>query len=125
MVDEQNRFVSDASHELRTPLTSLKTAMEVHLRDKNPTLDSANELISQGLSEVNRLQTLSDSLLRLTHSQNRFVTVSLSDIVSAAVKKISPLARRKHTVLQNDVSPHRLKGDTEKIFRSQENALGR
>src|SRR3989344_3853916 len=25
MVDEQNRFISDASHELRTPLTSLKS----------------------------------------------------------------------------------------------------
>ena len=34
MVDEQNRFISDASHELRTPLTSLKSAMEVNLRDK-------------------------------------------------------------------------------------------
>ena len=115
MVDEQNRFVSDASHELRTPLTSLKTAMEVHLRDKNPTLDSANELISQGLSEVNRLQTLSDSLLRLTHSQNRFVILSLSDIASSAIKKISPLARRKHTVLQNDIGSYRLKGDSDQL----------
>src|SRR3972149_4750779 len=31
MVEEQNRFISDASHELRTPLTSLKTSIEVGL----------------------------------------------------------------------------------------------
>src|SRR3990170_5913676 len=34
MVDEQKRFVADASHELRTPLTSMKTEVEVALRDK-------------------------------------------------------------------------------------------
>ena len=35
MIDEQNRFITDASHELNTPLTSLKTSIEVNLRDKN------------------------------------------------------------------------------------------
>src|SRR5260221_12833600 len=41
MVDEQNRFISDASHELRTPLTALKSSMEVFLRDHNSTIDDA------------------------------------------------------------------------------------
>lgn len=111
MIDDQNRFISDASHELRTPLASLKTAMEVHLRDKTPTLDSANDLISQSLSEVNRLQSLSDSLLRLTHSQNRSINLNIADISATAIKKISPLARRKQVEIKNAVSPHRLRGD--------------
>src|SRR3989344_4768305 len=34
MVEEQKRFVADASHELRTPLTSMKTEVEVALRNK-------------------------------------------------------------------------------------------
>ena len=35
MMDEQNRFISDASHEFRTPLTSLKSGFEVFLRNKH------------------------------------------------------------------------------------------
>ena len=115
MVDEQNRFVSDASHELRTPLASLKTAMEVHLRDKNPTLDSSHELISQSLAEVNRLQYLSDGLLRLTHSQSRITNLSLADVAQAAVKKIAPLARRKHIDIKNEISSVRLRAATDQL----------
>ncbi len=35
MVDEQNRFITDASHELRTPLTALRSEIEVGLLKKN------------------------------------------------------------------------------------------
>jgi len=38
MVDEQKRFITDASHELRTPLTSLRSEIEVNLRNKNLSL---------------------------------------------------------------------------------------
>src|SRR3990167_5772072 len=69
MVDEQNRFISDASHELRTPLTSIKTAMEVSLRDKNLTLKDSKKLIGESIDEVNKLQLLSDELLQLAQYQ--------------------------------------------------------
>jgi len=42
MVEEQNRFISDASHEFRTPLTALKSSFEVNLRDKNLSLTQKN-----------------------------------------------------------------------------------
>src|SRR3989304_7701028 len=58
MVDEQNRFITDASHELRTPITSLKTEIEVNLRDKNLSKD-AKKLLESNLEEVNSLQSLS------------------------------------------------------------------
>lgn len=115
MMDDQNRFISDASHELRTPLASLRTAMEVHLRDKTPSLDSANELISQSLAEVNRLQYLSDGLLHLTRSQSRKVNLNIADISSAAVKKIMPLAVRKHIKIQNGISSLKLRGDPDQL----------
>ena len=66
MVDQQNRFVSDASHELKTPLTSLKTAMEVNLRNKNLNLEGSKQLIEDSIVEVNKLSRLSDGLLQLS-----------------------------------------------------------
>ena len=45
MVEEQNRFISDASHEFRTPLTALKSSLEVNLRDKNLLLEDAKKII--------------------------------------------------------------------------------
>src|SRR5258705_3067713 len=53
MIDEQNRFISDASHEIRTPLTSLKTALEVYLRGKEHGVNESKTLAKESLLEVN------------------------------------------------------------------------
>jgi len=100
MVDEQNRFISDASHELKTPLTSLKVGMEVFLRDKRPKLGDAKAVISESMSEISRLQSLSESLLQLTqyqktNSQIKFSRILSSVFIAAAVKKLEPLAAAK------------------------------
>ncbi|HBC72983.1 MAG: Integral membrane sensor signal transduction histidine kinase [Candidatus Amesbacteria bacterium GW2011_GWB1_47_19] len=100
MVDEQNRFISDASHELKTPLTSLKTAMEVYLRGK-PGLKNAHTLINESISEVDKLQTLSESLLILARhgvpeNQLSITKVSLREVIGEAIRKIKPLALKKH-----------------------------
>jgi len=107
MVDEQNRFVSDASHELRTPLTSLKSAFEVYLRNKNQTLPEAATLMQESIREVNTLQSLSESLLQLTHYQGpdghlEFKKIQLQDIVEEAVRKIEPLAKQKNISIKSD-----------------------
>ena len=52
VMEEQKRFVADASHELRTPLTSLKTEIEVALRDKKMKLKEAKQLLESNLEEV-------------------------------------------------------------------------
>jgi signal transduction histidine kinase len=65
MMEEQNRFIGNASHELRTPLTSLKSAFEVYLRDNQPSLPEAKKLVKESIDEVNKLQSLSESLLKL------------------------------------------------------------
>ena len=109
MVDEQNRFISDASHEFRTPLTSLKTAFEVFLRDKKHTLSYAKTVIAESLEEVNQLQSLSDSLLQLAQYQKptnilTFKKVSLKKIVQQATRKVKPLAEEKHIVIDNKIT---------------------
>jgi two-component system, OmpR family, sensor histidine kinase CiaH len=100
MVDEQNRFISDASHELRTPLTSLKSAFEVYLRSKNSTPNEVKTLVTESIDEVNKLQSLSESLLQLAQYENPqqqivFEKVSLSKVVTQAIKKIQPIADMK------------------------------
>lgn len=116
MVDEQNRFISDASHELRTPLTSLKSEIEVNLRDKKLTLGEARKLLVSNLEEVNNLQTLSDKLIKLTKYRKgenglTFNKISLAKVAEEAVKKVSGLARNKGITIVNKVGKYIIKGN--------------
>ncbi len=105
MVEEQNRFISDASHELRTPLTSLKTAMEVYLRDKKHKLSNATTIIKESIEEVNKIQALSESLLTLAQYQKpngntKIENLNLSKILDESIKKIAPIAKNKLIKIQ-------------------------
>ena len=116
MVDEQNRFVTDASHELRTPLTALKSAMEVHLRDRRLTLVQAKTLIAGNIKDVNRLQALADALLQLARYQKangQTVKERLQgeEIVKEAVKKIEPLAHKKQIGIKTETTGFSIWGD--------------
>lgn len=106
MVDEQNRFISDASHELRTPLTSLKSAFEVHLRNSNRTLPDADTLVGESITEVNKLQTLSESLLTLaqyqsTNVQTHFERLQVSELLKEAIHKIMPIVKQKKIMIDH------------------------
>ncbi|OGK17493.1 hypothetical protein A2774_05615 [Candidatus Roizmanbacteria bacterium RIFCSPHIGHO2_01_FULL_39_12c] len=108
MVDEQNRFIGDASHEFRTPLTSLKTAMEVALRDKNLNLSQAKKLLSENIGEVNKLQSLSDQLLQLAQFEKpdgnfKLENASLAEIIGEAIRKITPLAKQKKISIKRNL----------------------
>ena len=118
MVDEQNRFISDASHEFRTPLTSLKSAMEVHLRDKKLTLAQAKSLIAENIEDVNKLQSLSDALLQLAQYQkpnHQLIGEKLSvrEIVLKAIKKIAYLAKKKNIMVKYRIEDAVIVGDKE------------
>lgn len=69
-MEDQKDFVGSASHELRTPLTSLKTEIEVGLRDKKLTASTARRILVSNLEEVNKMQKLSDHLLRLNRLES-------------------------------------------------------
>lgn len=115
MVDEQNRFITDASHELRTPLTSLRSEIEVNLRDKNLTLVEAKKLLESNLEEVNNLQYLSDNLIKLAQTHKftgiKFENVSLLKLSESAVKKVEKLANKKKVQIDNTVEDINIKGD--------------
>jgi signal transduction histidine kinase len=107
MVEEQKEFVSNASHELRTPLTVLKTEIEVALRDKSITPKAAKELIKSNLEEVNKIQALSNYLLRLSRYESEgkisMAKVNLKRIALKAIGKMKVKADlKKSTVMGNE-----------------------
>jgi signal transduction histidine kinase len=116
MVDEQNRFVSDASHELRTPLTSLKSAIEVYLRDKKSTLADSRKLATESLAEINKIQSLSDAMLQLAQFQKpirkiKSEKINLQNLVKTAAAKMEPIAKNKNIVIEVDVPEMTVTGD--------------
>jgi signal transduction histidine kinase len=116
MVDEQNRFVGDASHELRTPLTSLKSAIEVFLRDKKSTLSDSKKLAQESLTEINKMQSLSDAMLQLAQFQKptrkvRREKISLNNIIRNAVTKMDPVAKSKNIEIETEVPDITITGD--------------
>lgn len=115
MVDEQNRFITDSSHELRTPLTSLKSGIEVSLRDKKLNLEGARNLLKSNLEEVNNLQVLSDGLIKLTQYQKGdngliFDKISLAAVIEEAIRKVTVLAKTKSIKIVNNVEDLTIEG---------------
>jgi len=119
-MNEQKRFVADASHELRTPLTALKTSMEVALRDKKISLAQAKKLIKSNLEDVNGLQALSDSLLKLTNYQTNgqsliFENIDIAQVLERAYQKILPLAKKKSIDIKIKVKKQTISANKESL----------
>jgi two-component system, OmpR family, sensor histidine kinase CiaH len=116
MIDEQNRFITDSSHELNTPLTSLKTSIEVNLRDKNFNAEKAKEVLKSNLEDVNNLQFLSAELIKLTQYQDQnnslpFESFNLLDIIQEAVEKVKSLAKGRSISIKLDIPKTQVMGD--------------
>lgn len=89
--EAQSRFTSDASHELRTPLAVMKAEIEVALRDKAPTIDELQEVLSSNLEEIDKLTRLSEMLLqlsRLEHTKLKMCPINLNKTTNDIVKRL-------------------------------------
>ncbi len=116
MVEEQNRFISDASHEFRTPLTAIKSSLEVNLRDKSLTVEDAKKIMNDSVKDVNNLQKLSDSLLQLAQYEkpkinNYFEKNSLKQIISKSLQNTEALAKNKNITIKSKIIDGSLGGD--------------
>lgn len=116
MVEEQQRFISDASHELRTPLTSLKSSFEVYLRGKNHTTSETRQLIEESINEVDKLQLLSESLLQLARFETpdkrlSFQSLLVDEIILESIKQIQPSAKQKQIQISYSHSPFQIEGN--------------
>jgi len=132
MVEEQNRFISDASHELRTPLAVLKTSTEVALRDKNMSASEARQILEENLEDIVSLEMLSEHLLHLAQYQKgrrvlEFEKVNIGESAKRIHKKIQAIADKKKIDLELEVNDIYINADRisieELILILMDNAL--
>lgn len=121
MVYEQKQFITNASHELRTPLTSLKTEIEINLRDNKLNLVNAKKLLKSNLEEVDNLQSLSDKLIKLSRYQGgenglSVSEVSLKSIISDSIKLIEKLAKSKKISIENKITDYNFEGNKQSLI---------
>jgi len=116
MVEDQKKFISDASHELKTPLTALKTELEVTLREKVHEKKDLLKLLRSNLEEVNKLQKLSDNLLRDSRYRTSsylagFKKVNLKDIIESSTKSLNGKAKNRKIDVDLKLSNVEVYGD--------------
>jgi len=108
--DQLRRFTADASHELRTPLAVIRGIGEAGLVETR-TPAEYKEAIGSMLEEIDRLTTLVDTLLRLSHGDagNVHLTrerLDLGELTSEVVASLAVLAEER----RQQISTHAAEG---------------
>ena len=73
--EQLRRFTADASHELRTPLAVVRSIGEAAVAERR-TPDDYEEAVGSMLEEVDRMTSLVDTLLRLSHADAGTIRLS-------------------------------------------------
>ena len=97
--DKLRRFTADASHELRTPLAVIRGIGEAGLVETR-TPEEYKEAIGSMLEEIDRLTTLVDTLLRLSHGDAGNVHLSresldLGQLTQEVIASLAVLAEER------------------------------
>ena len=105
----QRQFVADASHEMQTPLTVIKGTIEVALL-KSRNADEYREALVTSLGQVERLSTLTRSLLTLAQFSGdrppvKLVPLALEPLVQELVKELTVLAEDRTVRLTLETHP--------------------
>ncbi len=121
-VERQRRFVADASHELRGPLAALRADLEISLA--HPDRADWPTTASDSLSDVERLQTLTEDLLTLARLDDarraNHQPVDLGDLV---VEESAHLRRRDLEVQLDVASGLVVDGDLAQLRRMVRNLI--
>ena len=105
----QRQFIADAAHEIQTPLTVVKGTIEVALQ-KSRTADEYRDALVTNLGQVERLGTLTRSLLTLAQFSGdrppvKLVPLKLEPLVQDLVKELTLLAEDRKVRLKLDAQP--------------------
>lgn len=106
--DQLRRFTADASHELRTPLAVIRGIGEAGLAESRTAAEYRDAMGSM-LEEVDRLTSLVDTLLRLSHGDAGTVRlarepVDVARLTTDVVSSLAVLAEERGQRLAVDVA---------------------
>ena len=98
--DQLRRFTADSSHELRTPLAVVRGIGEAAVADRRSPAEY-EEAIGSMLEEVDRMSTLVDTLLRLSHGDAGTIrlkreSVDLDQLARDIVASLGILAEERN-----------------------------
>ncbi|MBI1879606.1 MAG: HAMP domain-containing protein [Chloroflexi bacterium] len=123
----ERRFTADASHELRTPLAAIQTILSSTLaRRRTPT--EYEQVLADLSEETERLRTLVEGLLHLTHSDAAHPmvkdSVNLSILLADVTDSLHLLAEDKGLELTAKISDNlTVAGDSDALIRLFVNLL--
>lgn len=124
--EARQRFAADASHELRTPLAVLGAMADNVLDKRGRASGAARELAEEVREQVDRSESLVDSLLTLARADDVRSTrerIDLADIAAEAVSAIADDAARRGISMTLDLADAPVDGDTILLGRMAYNAL--
>ena len=104
----RRRFVSDASHELRTPLASIRLLSDSIVQSENMDADTMREFVTDIGTEAERLQRMTEKLMKLTRMDSRIQTertpVNLKKLTGRVVHLLEPLAQKKNVTVYTELA---------------------
>ena len=102
----RRRFVSDASHELRTPLASIRLLSDSIVQSENMDEATMREFVTDIGSEAERLQRLTEKLMRLTRMDSKVPTertaVNMKKVAERTIHLLDPLAQKRSVTIYTD-----------------------
>ena len=102
----RRRFVSDASHELRTPLASIRLLSDSIVQSENMDEGTMREFVTDIGSEAERLQRLTEKLMRLTRMDSGFSDASepvdMKSVAERTIHLLDPLAKKKDVTIYTE-----------------------
>ena len=118
-LERERRFVADASHELRTPLATLKTELEVALRQPRSPAE-LEHAIDSAAEETDRLVRLAENLLLVARSDQGALTVARDpiavDVLLAEVaERFRSRAEAAGRIVDVEDSGAKLAGERERL----------
>ena len=99
----RRRFVSDASHELRTPLASIRLLSDSIVQSEQMDEQTMREFVTDIGSEAERLQRLTEKLMRLTKMDAGIAAapepVDMAAVAERTIHLLEPLAKQRDVTL--------------------------